>query len=273
MWWEEERESFKSFKDACSKDVDTYASVSEISSYLYCPRVCYFRQRFNEEPSIVNAAREIYLSLRKGFDVKWALNRFESISGSADVFRRAQNNFVFSEDLQNLTPVDWEIYLISDKLKLKGIVDEIVIDSEVLQSDFSYSAGCSTNPSCESSSGLLNSGFPLLISTYSPQNDVWFRDRIRLAAFCMLIDEFRDHTFSHKRTSHKGYIYYCFDGKLKEVFITRRERLHVIKLIERVLMLRKGFIPDKTKNRRRCIDCFYKDNCKTVRRTFASRFL
>jgi CRISPR-associated exonuclease Cas4 len=218
-----------------------YVSVSEITSYAYCPRLCYFRQRFGEEPNVLNAAKEIYLSLRRGLDFEWAKNKFISLGGSLEFFERAKTEFAPLDALQKYKPIEWEVSFYSEKYRLKGVVDEIVNDSRIR---------------------------PLALSLKSPRGGVWFKDAIKIASYQILLNE---SGFVAEKVE-SGLVYHCFDGVLREVEINRKLRLHVIKLIERVLRVRGGFIPDRREGKR-CLNCSYFQDCKVTGSTFASKFL
>lgn len=217
-----------------------FANVSEISAYVVCPRLCYFRMRDKIKPTELNAVKEIYLSRRKGFDESWAFERFSQMFDDEELFRRASENFKFDRSLERLKPVDWEIRLKSEKIRLRGILDELVEYGD--------------------------RRFPLVLSLRSPKDDVWFRDRIKLAAFCMLLK-------ANGVNCERGFVYHCFDGKLRAVEIGRKDRYYVLKLIERVLRLKKGFVPEKTRNTKICEKCDYMEVCSSKPSTFASKFL
>ncbi len=217
-----------------------FANVSEISAYVVCPRLCYFRMRDKIKPTELNAVKEIYLSRRKGFDESWAFERFSQMFDDEELFRRASENFKFDRSLERLKPVDWEIRLKSEKIRLRGILDELVEYGD--------------------------RRFPLVLSLRSPKDDVWFRDRIKLAAFCMLLK-------ANGVNCERGFVYHCFDGKLRAVEIGRKDRYYVLKLIERVLRLKKGFVPEKTRNTKICEKCDYVEACSSKPSTFASKFL
>ena len=224
-----------------------YASVSEVASYAYCPRLCYFRQKFGEKPGKLNAAKEIYLSLRKGLDLEWARNRFLSFGGDAEIFDdvKAKLSSGVLDLVANLKPIDWEISLYSKKYRLKGVIDEIVYDS-----------------------GLK----PIVISLRAPKEGVWFRDSIKIASQVMLLNDSDFAREIAKGEIRSGFVCYCLDRVLKKVEVNRKLKFHVIKLVERVLRLRKGFIPERIVGKR-CLNCAYRDSCDSTKSTFASRFL
>lgn len=104
--------------------------------------------------------------------------------------------------------------------------------------------------------------YPLILSSKAPNDGVWFRDKIKIAAFCMLLEN----------TENRGYVYHCFDGELRKVEVTGRDRYNVLKLVERVIRLHKGFVPER-KESSKCGRCKYEDVCENEPSTFASRFL
>jgi CRISPR-associated exonuclease Cas4 len=110
---------------------------------------------------------------------------------------------------------------------------------------------------------LKGEKYPLSLSLRAPKENVWFKDKIRTAAFCMLLEEVGI-------KQNEGFVYHCFDGELRKVNVGRREKHYVLKLVERVLKLKKGFIPEKGDVK--CEKCMYNEACKNEPSTFA-RFL
>ncbi|MFP3908893.1 MAG: hypothetical protein ACLFVI_00145 [Archaeoglobaceae archaeon] len=213
-----------------------FARVSDITSYLYCPRLCYYRNRFEEDyVSEMHAARDIYITLRMDMDRDWACKKFISYYGEKykSLFNQAAQKFVYSSILQEVEGVDWDALLQSENYRLKGKVDELVRTSK--------------------------DKAPLVLSLTSPEKDVWFRDRIRLTAFCMMLG------------SSTGYVYHCYDGKLKQIDVERKDKRNVLKLVERVLNIKKGFIPEK-RDDKKCSKCLFQQRCENKHSTFAQRF-
>jgi len=216
-----------------------FANVSEISSYVVCPRICYYRMRFGSKSGDGIAMKEIYFSMRKGFGMDWARERFLEISDDEEVFESVRSRFVFDSDLSSLTPVDWEVKLRCERIRLVGVLDEIVeVDGR---------------------------RYPLVLSTRSPKEGVWFRDRIKVTAFCMLLR-------SVGLDCSRGYVYHCFDGELRNVKIGRRDRYNVLRFVEKVIRLKKGFLPEGREGKF-CERCEYRDACRSEPSTFASKFL
>ncbi|AGK60683.1 CRISPR-associated protein Cas4 [Archaeoglobus sulfaticallidus PM70-1] len=217
-----------------------FVSVSEVTSYAYCPRYCYFIQRYGESYGRGMALKEIYLSIRKGLDAEWAKARFLSLGGDEGIFSSAIEDFRFNGSLNELVPVDWEVSLTNEKFRLKGVVDEIVTKNEML--------------------------YPLSISYKAPERGVWFKDRVKITCFCILLEE------KLKDKVKRGFVYYCRDGRLRDVEISRKDRMTVLRMIERVIRLRKNFIPER-KESGKCKFCSFRENCLTMKTSFASKFL
>ncbi|WP_457549958.1 CRISPR-associated protein Cas4 [Archaeoglobus sp.] len=211
--------------------------VSDLTSYLTCPKLFYFRMRFGAKLNEMNAVREIYLSLRKGYDLTWAENRFLEMGGNKDIFDKAKERFKFLEELDILNPVDWEIRLESKKYRLKGLLDELV----------------------EFRSKL----YPLVLSLKSSKN-VKFKDKIKISAFCILLEDVGiDCSY--------GFVYYCYDGAVKRVDIGKKERYYVLKLIEKVERIKKGFVPE-AREKPMCKYCEFFESCRVSHTSFEEKF-
>lgn len=225
----------------------TFVRVSDISSLLFCQRYCYFNLLYGEVmPAEISVMRELYFSRRAGIEnyVEWARKKFFTLYDESEelveLFEKAEREFVYSEELERLESLGTEIDLKREDVKLKGKLDELVRDTEKKKK-------------------------PLVLSYKAPEEGVWYRDRIKLASFCVLLEK----TF---RCS-EGYVYYC-SGKLREVKISRKDKYTVLKAVERVNKLKKGFIPEKPEGKEsRCEKCRYRNVCEEKSETFASKFL
>lgn len=211
--------------------------LSTITSYLTCPRLCYYRINYGESVfTEYQAIREIYLSLRMGFDLEWARNRAESVNDDFDpeIFDNAAKKFIFKQFLNDLKPVDWDVVVKSDKLGIVAIIDEIV--------EFD---GVKT---------------PLFVGLNAPDKNVWFKDAIKIAAVSLASNY------------GKGLIYYAYSGELRKLDVSFGLRRKALKLIERVKMVSKGFLPERRESKY-CEFCSFADECNRQPETFASRFL
>ncbi|AAB89076.1 PD-(D/E)XK nuclease family protein [Archaeoglobus fulgidus] len=209
--------------------------LSYLTSYITCPRLCYFRVHVGEKRfTELTAVREIYLSLKQGFDLDWAKKRAKALHGAFDeeAFRSAANKFIFPQIDCKSVEVDATIK--SKSLGLLVSVDEIVeCDGELL---------------------------PLFLGLNPPENGVWFKDMVKAGAAALA------------GNYSKALIYYGYTGDLRPVEVTFSLKKKVIKLIERVKLIQRGFLPER-KESRYCNYCSFSEDCKSRAETFASKFL
>ena len=206
--------------------------IADITSYITCPRLAYFRIHFGEDnPNEYHAAREIFLSMRKGLGYEWAYERFISLyPNSEEIFRSAASKFRYSEELERIEPLEWEVFFKSEKIGLKGVVDEITRNGEFI-----------------------------VLMVRKSKEEFTFKERMRLAAVSLISQ------------MESGYAYYAFDGVLKKYVAGRRDRYNVLRIVEKLKRIEKGFLPERKENER-CKSCEYRDSCETRPSTFLSRF-
>ncbi|MET1124494.1 MAG: hypothetical protein ABWW66_04425 [Archaeoglobaceae archaeon] len=206
--------------------------LSYLTSYLTCPRLCYYRISGGEEVyTEKQAVRDIYISLRMGFDENWARKRAEARGGfREDVFNSALSKFKMSDEVRALKPSDWEVVVVCEKLDLTLTIDEIADDK------------------------------PLFVSLKAPKEGVWFADAVRVAAASLCSG------------SGSGFVYYAYDAQLRRCEVTFPLRRSLVKLVERVKRVEKGFLPEKRVSRY-CEVCAYAELCNSQPETFASKFL
>jgi len=206
--------------------------IADITSFITCPRLAYFRIHFGEDrPNEYHAAREIFLSLRKGLGYEWAYERFTTLyPDSVEIFKSAASKFKYSKDLERIEPLEWEIFFESEKLGLKGVVDEITKNREFM-----------------------------ILMVKKSGDDFTFRERMRLAAVSLISG------------IESGFAYYAFDGMLRRYSINRRDRYNLLRLVEKLRRIEKGFMPERRETKK-CAVCDYRTSCETEPTTFLSRF-
>ncbi len=211
--------------------------MGDVTAYIVCPRLCYYRVHCAEDSfTEVNAAKEIYVSYRQDFDLEWAEERCRNLYDFFDehVFSKAAEKFILSPELAELKAVDWDVVVKSAKLGVVMTVDEIV--------------------ECN------GKRYPLFVSTNPPERDVWFRDAVKAAVAYML------------GVGDSSYFYYAYAGELREFTPGLGVRRRAIKLIERVKMVKRGFLPER-KESGYCKYCSFSEECRMSPETFASKFL
>lgn len=209
--------------------------LSHLTSYITCPRLCYFRIHGGEEIFTEFAAvREIYLSLRQGFDIEWARKRAKALHDTFDesVFESAANKFVYPQ--LDCKSVELDVLLKSETLGLLVSVEEVV--------------------ECE------GERLPLVLSLTPPEKGVWMKDRIKAGAAALV-------------GNYSGaLIYYAYTGDIRKVEATFNLKRKVIKLVERVKLIKRGFLPERRESGY-CDHCSFREECMSKAETFASKFL
>ncbi|MDK2795630.1 MAG: CRISPR-associated exonuclease Cas4 [Archaeoglobaceae archaeon] len=211
--------------------------LSHITSYLTCPRLAYYRYHFGEEIfSERQAVREIYLSLRRGLGTDWAKQRILATNKNFkdEIFERALNKFVFSKVLEDLRCLDWDVVFTSEDLGVSLLVDEIVEFRE--------------------------ERFPLFVSLNAPKEGVWLPDQIRAGVSALITN------------LNRTIIYYAYSGEIRVVDASIGVRRRALKLIERLKMIKNGFMPKRNETNY-CKLCSFAEDCKQTPETFASKFL
>jgi CRISPR-associated exonuclease Cas4 len=209
--------------------------LSHLTSYITCPRLCYYRLHYGESSFTEFAAiREIYLSYRQGFDFDWARKRAESLydTFNGEIFENAAKNFIAPGfDFKSL---EIDVLLKSEKLNLLVSVEEIV--------------------------EKRGEKVPLFLNLVPPEKGVWLKDTIKAGAASLAAG------FS------KALIYYAYTGDIREVEVTFGVKRKVIKLVERVKLVQKGFLPERRESGY-CNNCSFREECNRKPETFASKFL
>jgi len=185
---------------------------SEVMEYLYCPRFTYFLNvlkiaQYEEKRYKVQKGREVHQQ-------RLEQNR-DYIRKKIPMIKKEQN-----------------IYLSSQTLHVRGIVDEIIYleDGSLAPADYKFSEYK-----------------PFLYNTH----------KIQTTFYAMLIRE------NYKQPVHTGYIFYLRGGSMMhEIKITEKlEREAKSAVAEMLSIIRNETIPKRTSNRIRCADCCYKNIC------------
>ncbi|MFN3384254.1 MAG: hypothetical protein ACK401_05100 [Archaeoglobaceae archaeon] len=211
--------------------------LSHITSYLTCPRLAYYRLKFGEKSfTEKHAVKEIYRCLRMGLGIDWAKEKARALNEffCEDTFNRALVNFKFVKELDDFKPLDWDVVYNSEKFGVSLTIDEIVKFRE--------------------------EELPLFVALNAPENGVWFQDLIK-AGVTSIVARFE-----------RSVIYYSYSGEIRVVEAEFGIKRKSLKLIERLRMIEKGFLPER-KEGEYCRFCGFVEDCKRTPETFASKFL
>jgi len=240
--------SFKTFSFYREWDYNLIVTVrvSELDTYMFCPRKVYFESLFGEnqinEGSLV---REIYYQWRIGEKdpVTTALEKTGIMSGEKSYeagrdYDHILNLLESCAGLTELKQVEYDLLITSEKLGLTGIVDEIVRKGDEI--------GC------------------LILRKRPPENGVWKSDRIKYTALKMMLE---DNGYSIS----EGYVYYWDSGILRKADTGFHERRQVVRIVERIRKIKNGFLPEGVSDRR-CMTCIHRESCEIEGVSFRARF-
>lgn len=248
--------------------------VSEITTYLKCPRMCYFVNKGRDlmgEVSPVYPERlilkELALTYGSAFnsaDIQTFLNNeLERISNEIRVIYRNElskiDDVAITKSVTDITPLIETISL-NLSVNTEFFSGEFIQDEPVLRSD---KFGLSGSP--DRLLKINESLVPSIIKTGNmPENGVWNGDRLQLTAYSILVEE------QYNSIVKKGFVEYARWGIVRPVVIKRHERRKVLQVMDRIKKIQDGFMPERPEDAP-CEYCGFDGICD-VKSTLASRF-
>lgn len=268
--------------------------VSEVTTYLRCPRIVYFRSRKHtggNEQKDVNTKYLSHLILKE-----LALTYHCAVKSDcvAETLRTELDRIVnelptvYRAELGDLCE-DGDICDIGEdgRSMIREAADEIKIDTigsriadavrttgrdEILTKItpcaveygmYSDALGIAGAPD-----KLVRIGgavLPCVIKTgNAPGQGAWRSDRLQITAYAMLVEE----TFG-KVVEH-GFVEYARSFDIREVAIRSRDRRRVLELRNRIRAIADGRMPDRPRDAP-CEFCAFEEDCR-VTRSLASKF-
>lgn len=193
-------------------NMKTLLTPTDLLQYLYCPRFTYFFHvlsisEHQEKRYKVQVGREIHEE-------------------------KAQINKDYLRKKIGVTDKEQEVYLSSEDLHLKGIVDEVLTLSDGTMAPLDYK--------------------------FAEYSDYMFSThKYQSLCYALLIEA------NYGKKVGKGFIVYTrSNNKLIEIEFADSDREKLKDIIwEMVMIIQKGFYPKKTKSTARCGDCTYKNIC------------
>lgn len=185
---------------------------SEVLEHIYCPRFTWF-MNVQQIPQHEEA-------------------RFKVLKGREVHRRRATENRDYLRRKIGAVRREINVYLASPKLRLRGIVDEVLWlrDGTMAPLDYKYTEA---------------------------RDQVFKTHETQVTLYGMLIEAV------YQQPVHRGFVAYVRDGsQLQEVSITEESKAAMACLVEQIFaIIRTGRLPARTTSRLRCEDCCYKNIC------------
>lgn len=196
--------------------MDTESTImitpSEVIEHLFCPRFTYFMNCLN-----IPQHEELRYKVLKGRELHE---------------KREKENREYLRKKIGCIGKEISIYVASPKVRVRGIIDEILTFADGSMSPLDYK--------------------------YTEYKDYLFEThKVQSVLYAMLIQA------TYKKPVNKGYICYVKDGvALKEVIYKEADFVYANEVVDEIFdVIIKGYYPKKTSWQNRCIDCCYKNIC------------
>ncbi|HIE32272.1 MAG TPA: Dna2/Cas4 domain-containing protein [Methanosarcinales archaeon] len=256
--------------------------ASEITAYLRCPRIIYFRSQSGaEEQKIVDTTYLSHLILKE-----LALTHHHTAASDVgDVIGRLRTELKrITDELlvvyrAVLSDVDHQMVLdAAESIDIDVIGSQIADYIQIIGRDallmkitpcavehamYSDLLGIAGAP--DKLVRIDGSVLPYLTRTgEKPEHGAWKPDRLQITAYAMLVEE----TFG--QPVKYGIIEYARFFELRDVNIKPRDRRVVLELRNRIRMIKDGRMPDRPRDAP-CEFCASEEGC-TAQRSLASKF-
>ncbi len=258
--------------------------VSDLVTYLRCPRIVYFRSRKNDREPVERDVDARYLArlILKELALTYHRAAASASEDAAEALRIELDHIV--NDLSvvyraELAGVDRSVIRdaaesidtgaigsrIADVIRKTGR-DELlarITPCAVEYAIYSDALGLAGSPD-----KLVRVGdrvLPYMIRTGDkPENGVWKPDRLQITAYSMLVEE------RFGQVVEYGFVDYARFFEIRDVVIKSRDRRRVLELRNRVRMIKGGRMPDRARDAP-CDLCAFEEDC-VAKRSLASKF-
>lgn len=191
---------------------DFFLTPSEAVEFLYCPRFAFFMNCLN-----IPQHEE---------------QRYKVIMGRELHEKKKMINRSYIRKKVSCIKKDIDVYMISKKYHLKGIVDEVLYMKDGTLSPFDYK--------------------------FAKYTDFVYRThRIQSILYGLMIKD------CYQAKVNKGFVCYSRSNyKIKEILFREKDFAEGLKIIEDMMkIILQGYFPKKTSFSIRCIDCCYRNIC------------
>ena len=254
--------------------------VSDIVTYLRCPRLVYFRSlKQDAERKDISQNYISHLILKElsltyhiaaaSDDVEEALQtELDRIVNDLPVVYRAElsgaDRSVIRDAAEGIDTGAIGV-CIADAVKAVG-KDKLlarITPCAVEYTIYSDVIGIAGSP--DKLVRVENRVLPYMIRTGDPpENGVWKRDRLQITAYAMLVEE------RFGQVVECGFVEYARVFGIREVVIRSRDRRRVLELRNRVRMIKGGRMPDRPRDAP-CNLCAFEEDC-VAQWSLASKF-
>ncbi|SHH48984.1 CRISPR-associated protein Cas4 [Tepidibacter thalassicus] len=188
-----------------------YITPSQIIEFLYCKRFIYFMKCLGIS--------------------QYEEKRFKVQLGRSIHEKKQKENKDYLRTKLNVIKKEINVPLISEKLGIKGIVDEVLTLEDKTMAPLDYK--------------------------FAEYNDkIYDTYKTQIIMYALMIEEM------YGSIVNKGYLVYCRNGHIvKEIEIMDKSKDKLKNTIKEYLDVLQGYFPKATKYKSRCIDCCYSNIC------------
>jgi CRISPR-associated exonuclease Cas4 len=248
--------------------------VSDITTYLKCPRMCYFMNRGHD---LINEISPGYLEriILKELSLTYdsAVKSNDKLSFLKTELERISNEIrvIYPNELESVDDETLAKSIADILLLLDTISSNLSTNSDFYEGEFAQNEPILRSTKFELTGSpdrlvkINENLIPSIIKTGKmPDNGVWQGDRLQLTAYSILVEE------KYNSIIEKGFVEYARWGIVRPVVIKRHERRKVLQVRERIKKIRDGFMPERPGDAP-CQYCGFAGICD-VKSTLASKF-
>ena len=273
--------------------------VSDLTQYLICPRLVYFRAKGHEQTGIAKGKergiiesillKELAFNLHKIYEERKGEGKREEpepeeasakiiiediVDGvemiykeelkgvEKDLFEAVKEDFIRSQSM-NMENDEW-----GGKVRNENGLLELEEAHGYEREHTMVSEKLCMSGSVDKLIRTEEEVIPCMIKTgRCPEYSVWKSDRVQLAAYAMLIEEEEESETTVKR----GFVEYIRTAEFRETQIRRRDRALALQILKRVKRIKGGVFPEKGGNAP-CDKCVFAERCETKKTLLSTLF-
>jgi CRISPR-associated exonuclease Cas4 len=257
--------------------------VSDLTQYMLCPRLVYFRARGYEQDGIVKGKEK---GMIENILLKELAFNLNNLYGSEDEERGMETDaktvigdivddieWIYKEELKGVKKGLFEavkkdfICCLGNDEWLSKIRNGLLEPEEAYKYEREHMMVSEKLGMSGSVDKLINADeevIPCLIKTGKcPQYSVWKSDKVQLAAYAMLIEE------EFETVVRRGFVEYIRTAEFRESQIRKKDRALALQILKRVKRIKRGAFPEKGVHAP-CDTCSFIERCET-RKTLLSK--
>jgi len=260
-------------------------NVSDLTQYMLCPRLVYFRARGYEQDGILKGKEK---SMIENILLKELAFNLNNLYGSEAEEREMETDAktvigdivddierIYKEELKGVKKNLFEavkrdfICCMGNEEWLSKIRNGLLESEEAHRYEREHMMVSEKLGMSGSVDKLIKAGeevMPCMIKTGKcPEYSIWRSDRVQLAAYAMLIEE------EFETVVKRGFVEYIRSAEFRESQIRKKDRALALQILKRVKRIKRGAFPEKGVHAP-CDTCSFIERCETRKTLFSKLF-